>query len=573
MEHNSPVNTRLEDMDYVDIIELDGNGINLITNNNSDELIIEDLDDIDNTSLLMNNEDITNCIESSLTDDPDGIEAIDILENEEEYSYEDLDMINDYLNTVPDLDDIDNTLLEDSDDIIESNDDILDSSGPEYSREDLNMINDYLNQEDDINSTEENTLSEDSNILEEAIPTDEILSREDLVSEGVEEEYSDADLDMINDYLNNEEVEEDTAVSSEIIEDNNDIEEPSGSEYSREDLNMINDYLNQEEDISSTEENTLSEESNELEEEIIPTDEILSREDLVSEGVEEEYSDADLDMINDYLNNEEVEEDTIVSSENNSTLEYNDSLVVSVPSEDTISTEESDSESDNLEEISSIDDDLVEVAEIPVDLEAFPNFMASEREKENNTDNTEDSNDIIENTENTVIETEAQEDENTSNKTMDNIDTTDIDNIVSDDNNTPKEDNSLEIPDTVDTKVDEEFTLENNHSSVLPKNNYIDYNRLISAFAKEEDFDGELKQVDLDYAKQLYEVENTNNFDREKYYNNDILNLDANDIAKFRSLFSYFTGIIEKMPEDVKKEFAKTHYYDMYSNLLKKFNF
>ena len=156
---------------------------------------------------------------------------------------------------------------------------------------------------------------------------------------------------------------------------------------------------------------------------------------------------------------------------------------------------------------------------------------------------------------------------------MESIDTIDVDNIVND-SSIKKEDSTLEIPDEVEADVDEEFTLENNNTvSVLHKNYNIDYNRIISAFSKDEDFNGELKQIDLDYAKQLYEVENVNNVNSTKCCCSDLLSLEAGDISKFRSLFSYFTSIIDKMPDDVKKEFAKTHYYDMYSTLLKKFDF
>ena len=102
MEDNSSVNTRLEDMDNVDIIELDGSGINLITNKYEEDLTINDLEvindylsNIDNTTSLIDTDEVTSRIELSKSDDPEGIEAIDVLEStndlsddniEEEYS-------------------------------------------------------------------------------------------------------------------------------------------------------------------------------------------------------------------------------------------------------------------------------------------------------------------------------------------------------------------------------------------------------------------------------------------------------------------------------------------------------
>ena len=482
MEDNSSVNTRLEDMDNVDIIELDGSGINLITNKYEEDLTINDLEvindylsNIDNTTSLIDTDEVTSRIELSKSDDPEGIEAIDVLE-----------------------------------------------------------------------------------------------STNDLSDDNIEEEYSDADLEMINDYLNSEELEDssnlDITENSDSLEIVNNTSEDLASsleekEYSREDINMINDYLNQED----LEVNSLSSDNS--------SEEVLNREDIVSEGIEEPLdsdnnTELEIATIDDDL--VEVEEVPVNLEEYPNFMASERESKADEVLDDNINTDESTSTEDTN---STIDDDLVEIEEIPVNLEEYPNFMASERE-ENIEDNSDSVLDIVNN-----IEDENRKKIDDINKSireiksMESIDTIDVDNIVND-SSIKKEDSTLEIPDEVEADVDEEFTLENNNTvSVLHKNYNIDYNRIISAFSKDEDFNGELKQIDLDYAKQLYEVENVNNVNSTKCCCSDLLSLEAGDISKFRSLFSYFTSIIDKMPDDVKKEFAKTHYYDMYSTLLKKFDF
>ena len=397
------------------------------------------------------------------------------------------------------------------------------------------------------------------------------MSREDIVSEGTEEEYSDADLEMINDYLNLEELEDssnlDIAENSDSLEVVNNTSEDLESsseerEYSREDINMINDYLNQED----LEVNSLSSDNN-------SSEEVLSREDIVSEGIEEPLdsdNNTELEIANIDDDLVEVEEVPVNLEEYPNFMASERESKTDEVLDDNINTDESTNTEDTN---STIDDDLVEIEETPVNLEEYPNFMASERE-ENKEDNSDSALDIVDN-----IEDENRKKIDDINKSireiksMESIDTIDVDNIVND-SSIKKEDSTLEIPDEVEAEVDEEFTLENNNTvSVLHKNYNIDYNRIISAFSKDEDFNGELKQIDLDYAKQLYEVENVNNVNSTKCCCSDLLSLEAGDISKFRSLFSYFTSIIDKMPDDVKKEFSKTHYYDMYSTLLKKFDF
>ena len=114
----------------------------------------------------------------------------------------------------------------------------------------------------------------------------------------------------------------------------------------------------------------------------------------------------------------------------------------------------------------------------------------------------------------------------------------------------------------LNAKVEEEFSLNNDDSVLI--NEKADKNE-----DNKDDFDGEITQLDLDLAEKLFEREDTKN--SEDYGPKHDLLLSENDINKFRKLFSYFKNIVEKLPKEHLNEFSKTEFYDIYSNLFRKF--
>ena len=114
----------------------------------------------------------------------------------------------------------------------------------------------------------------------------------------------------------------------------------------------------------------------------------------------------------------------------------------------------------------------------------------------------------------------------------------------------------------LNAKVEEEFSLNNDYSVLI--NEKADKNE-----DNKDDFDGEITQLDLDLAEKLFEREDTKN--SEDYGPKHDLLLSENDINKFRKLFSYFKNIVEKLPKEHLNEFSKTEFYDIYSNLFRKF--
>ncbi|TKZ33919.1 hypothetical protein [Brachyspira catarrhinii] len=114
----------------------------------------------------------------------------------------------------------------------------------------------------------------------------------------------------------------------------------------------------------------------------------------------------------------------------------------------------------------------------------------------------------------------------------------------------------------LNAKVEEEFSLNNDDSVLI--NEKVDKNE-----DNKDDFDGEITQLDLDLAEKLFEREDTKN--SVDYGPKHDLLLSENDINKFRKLFSYFKNIVEKLPKEHLNEFSKTEFYDIYSNLFRKF--
>ena len=116
----------------------------------------------------------------------------------------------------------------------------------------------------------------------------------------------------------------------------------------------------------------------------------------------------------------------------------------------------------------------------------------------------------------------------------------------------------------LNAKVEEEFSLNNDDSVLINE-------KSDKSEDDKDDFDGEITQIDLDFAEKLFNNENQFiNKNGEYEHKHDLL-LSENDISKFRKLFSYFKNIVEKLPQENLNEFSKTEFYDIYSNLFRKF--
>ena len=116
----------------------------------------------------------------------------------------------------------------------------------------------------------------------------------------------------------------------------------------------------------------------------------------------------------------------------------------------------------------------------------------------------------------------------------------------------------------LNAKVEEEFSLNNDDSVLINE-------KSDKSEDDKDDFDGEITQIDLDFAEKLFNNENQLiNKNGEYEHKHDLL-LSENDISKFRKLFSYFKNIVEKLPQENLNEFSKTEFYDIYSNLFRKF--
>ena len=116
----------------------------------------------------------------------------------------------------------------------------------------------------------------------------------------------------------------------------------------------------------------------------------------------------------------------------------------------------------------------------------------------------------------------------------------------------------------LNAKVEEEFSLNNDDSVLINE-------KSDKSEDDKDDFDGEITQIDLDFAEKLFNKDTQLiNKNGEYEHKHDLL-LSENDISKFRKLFSYFKNIVEKLPQENLNEFSKTEFYDIYSNLFRKF--
>ena len=116
----------------------------------------------------------------------------------------------------------------------------------------------------------------------------------------------------------------------------------------------------------------------------------------------------------------------------------------------------------------------------------------------------------------------------------------------------------------LNAKVEEEFSLNDDDSVLINE-------KSDKSEDDKDDIDGEITQIDLDFAEKLFNNENQLiNKNGEYEHKHDLL-LSENDISKFRKLFSYFKNIVEKLPQENLNEFSKTEFYDIYSNLFRKF--
>ncbi|WP_219710172.1 hypothetical protein, partial [Brachyspira pilosicoli] len=110
-------------------------------------------------------------------------------------------------------------------------------------------------------------------------------------------------------------------------------------------------------------------------------------------------------------------------------------------------------------------------------------------------------------------------------------------------------------------KVEDEFSLNED----IEKKENTEYN-------PNEDFDGEISQLDLDFAIKMFEAEENSNNNEIAYCGKNDLLLSESEMNKFKKLFSYFKNIVEKMPTECLKDFSKTEFYDLYSSLSRKFD-
>ena len=163
-----------------------------------------------------------------------------------------------------------------------------------------------------------------------------------------------------------------------------------------------------------------------------------------------------------------------------------------------------------------------------------------------------------------LIHIDNKKSNNTNKKSVEEYDETDKlltkENIMAEEKELYEtEKNNIET----NVKVEDEFSLNED----IDKKENTEYN-------PNEDFDGEISQLDLDFAIKMFEAEeNSNNNNNEMTYcgKNDLL-LSESEMNKFKKLFSYFKKILEKMPAEYLKDFSKTEFYDLYSSLSRKFD-
>ena len=153
-------------------------------------------------------------------------------------------------------------------------------------------------------------------------------------------------------------------------------------------------------------------------------------------------------------------------------------------------------------------------------------------------------------------------------------------------NNNDKNRKSVEEYDETDKLLTKEFTMAEEKELYETEKNNIETNVKLedefslnedtekkenTGYNPNEDFDGEISQLDLDFAIKMFEAEENNNSEMECCSKNDLL-LSESEMNKFKKLFFYFKNIVEKMPPEFLKDFSKTEFYDAYSSLSRKFD-
>ena len=154
---------------------------------------------------------------------------------------------------------------------------------------------------------------------------------------------------------------------------------------------------------------------------------------------------------------------------------------------------------------------------------------------------------------------------NNDSKSIDSFDSIDDDELLKAKENTMSEEKELYESEKknidLNVKVEEEFSLNKDDNEISEQVNKSD---------SKDDFDGEITQMDLDFAEKLFENEDKLNNNEDYAFKHEVL-LSESDIGKFRKLFSYFKNIVDKLPQENLNEFSKTEFYDIYSALFRKF--
>ena len=589
----------LIDIEFVDDFNLEDAVFNSkgndIYKNNSEKLNISDINDIEETDLIEENnlkkeDEIVECEDKEVVvpslddvdyiDESDYINSIDSNEEIIELSGNELDLITKDEDISEDEGNIlkvsggnmrkDNFLLEEQT-IENESEHIGDINGIDREKEEQAKTDYYINKykklhdeymksvEEESKSGEENTISvaesnieleskPENNIIEESKETineteciEEILDNLEVTDKlSVEEEemyraYLGEDADLI------EEVEdiipEDIAEKVEKTDENEEMqlnvlevtdklsveEEEMYKAYLGEDANLINEVEDNEEIISNESED--NEEVNiDLE---IAKNELKKKEETLSK----------LEIIGELTADEESLVEDILKQNKNKYYEYD------INYSDIILKEL------DLEEIEEINEN---------DFNILENFILGKEPEEgielisiNNEKNNE--NETSKNNDNQI-------------KSIDSFDSIDSEELLKVKETKMPEEKELKTDEQnidLNVKVEDEFSL-NKDDSVLTEE------KINQRENNKEDFDGEITQMDLDFAIKLFENEDQKENQGEYGPKHDLL-LSENDVVKFRKLFSYFKIIVEKLPQESLKDFSKTEFYDAYSSLFRKF--
>ena len=677
----------LIDIEFVDDFNLEDAVFNSkgndIYKNNSEKLNISDINDIEETDLIEENnlkkeDDIVECEDKEVVvpslddvdyiDESDYINSIDSNEEIIELSGNELDLITKDEDISEDEGNIlkvsggnmrkDNFLLEEQT-IENESEHIGDINGIDREKEEQAKTDYYINKykklhdeymksvEEENNASEENTTNivesnielesktedniiEESNIILESKPENNIIeeSKEELITETIKPLTENTDeSDKTNYYINkykklhdeymksveeNKSKEEDTiSIAESNIEleskpENNIIEESKETINETECIEEILDNLEVTDKLSVEEEEMyrayLGEDADLIEEveDIIPeeiaekvekTDEneemqlnVLEVTDKLSVEEEEMYKaylGEDANLINEVEDNEEI-----ISNESEDNEEVNIDLEIAKnelkKKEETLSKLEiigeltADEESlvedilkqnknkyyeydINYSDIILKELDLEEIEEINEnDFNILENFILGKEPEEgielisiNNEKNNE--NETSKNNDNQI-------------KSIDSFDSIDSEELLKVKETKMPEEKELKTDEQnidLNVKVEDEFSL-NKDDSVLTEE------KINQRENNKEDFDGEITQMDLDFAIKLFENEDQKENQGEYGPKHDLL-LSENDVVKFRKLFSYFKIIVEKLPQESLKDFSKTEFYDAYSSLFRKF--